>query len=239
MIRDDGVREHLVDTGLINDQVLCSSITNMLSRVRHLDKVPKPIRLIRVNKVEVCGSASEFRVLYNSHYDPANAEESTIDLNGRILKCDYRVYVVLKSLIHLGISKNEEKAATCRDLFTQILTCNPKYIGLQDMFSVLTKSSEYYWKTIAYSVMSCAYTEEEQIRYKILLLSDVKSEEFTSDVIRKFSLQTVEDYNNLLSEVSKKALEDKQYRKEHKHLKSKEELAINYLYYTWGVWDVK
>lgn len=162
MIADSKVLDHLIDNGLLSDVVLCTNINDILNRPRHLDKVPKPINLVSVKKIEVCGCAKEFAVLYNSNYIAENAGLSHIELNNVHKDCDYEVYVTLKSLIMLGITKNEERAIACRDLFMGILQSHPSYISRECMFRALIFLTEYYAIAIAGAIKDLCFSEEEQ-----------------------------------------------------------------------------
>lgn len=172
MIADSKVLDHLIATGLLGDPVLCSNVNNILNRPRHLDKVPKPIGLTSVKNIEVCGCAKEFQVLYNSNYVAENAGLSHIDLNSIVKDCDYVVYVALKSLIMLGITKNEERALACREVFMRILQSQQNYIKAEDMFKALLDCNNYYSETISKAVIDSCFNEEEKhelySRYQIV-----------------------------------------------------------------------
>lgn len=236
MITDSKVLEHLNACGKRNDSILISNINSVLNRTRHLDDVPKPLKLVSVKKSEVCGVAKEFKILYNTYYNGDDKDVSTIEMNGTSKMCDYEVYVTMKSLVMLGINKNEERAIACRDLFLSILQASSDYITLGDMFTkALNPTGDYYYDTICDAIISEVYNEEDKIKFTLLRLTNgyVGQKEFVQDILSSNDLQSLEQLTKLLEEKCAKAKKDEEYKGRTRGV-PKQLIGIDYMYNAWS-----
>lgn len=236
MISDSKVIQHLNDSGRINDSILVSNINAILNRPRHLDDVPKPLKLVSVKQPEVCGIATEFKVLYNQNYKPTDDGCAEIKIQGKSRECDYSVYAIMKSLVMLGINKNEERAIACRDLFMQILHIPNAYIKERDLvIHVLVPNGEFYHDTICDAVCNEVFGEERLVRFIVMRLAIDKPDyaSFAEDIVKMFDLKTRDSLNEFIEAKYKEAKADKTYTGKTRGV-DHGVVAMDYLYRTWG-----
>lgn len=229
---DSKIIQHLNESGKINDPILVSNIDAVLCRTRHLDEVPKPLKLVSVKKPEVCGIASEFRALYNQVYVPTEDNMGEIVLQGNVKQCDYTVYAIMKSLIMLGINKNEERALACKDIFMQILRIPNAYIKERDLVvNVLVPNGEFYHDTICDAICDVAFGEEKLVLFIVMRMAIDKPDyaTFASQIVSRYHLSTRDELIKFIDETYKSAKEDKNYTGKIRGV-SRDGVVMDYLY---------
>lgn len=175
MVTDNVIIENIRKRGL-EDTATMYKLDEELSQKRYLDKAPSTGDLDKVSGVCTMGGVKEaFKAFYSSLYDSAKVDEyATLDLselNGKVLKCDYQVWVVLKSLIFLGFCKEEKQADACREIFMRMLILSSDFISKQQLMQVLlTDDKEYYMRTIKESILETLFTEEDVQGYRLRVL---------------------------------------------------------------------
>ena len=209
---DSKIIQHLNESGKINDPILVSNIDAVLCRTRHLDEVPKPLKLVSVKKPEVCGIASEFKALYNQVYAPTEDNMGEIVLQGNAKQCDYTVDAIMKSLIMLGINKNEDRALACKDIFMQILRIPSAYIKSRGIAKDLFGEE----KLVLFIVMRMAIDKPDYAT-------------FASQLVSKYHLSTRDELNKFVEDTYKTAKEDKNYTGKIRGV-SRDKVAMDYLY---------
>lgn len=179
MIMDDVVLQRLSDKNAFNDAGLIMRLEEKLNMERYLDAPPTPVKLEGQKYIEVTGVAEEFKAFYNRTYDTSKASEvAKIDLsemgaNYGVKQCDYCVWVTLKTLIMLGVTKNAERANACRKWFMRILGINSNYISKGQMYMTIESREEdaadYFSEKICETIVDCTCNEDEQLRFHIML----------------------------------------------------------------------
>lgn len=169
MITDMEVIRHLSDCGRLNDTLLAYEIEQILNEEPVLTEVPKPIKLISVKNINVCGLEKEFEILYNQTYAQGDQADIGYIEAGNIHKtCDYEIWVIMKSLVLFGMSKDEERSEVCKNIFLSILQRYHQHITKSDVFmNVLTPNGNYIHDTICNTIVKLAYKESEAVHYGI------------------------------------------------------------------------
>lgn len=194
MIRDNIVLKQLGERGGFEDPALLLKLEEKLNMPRYLDEPPKPIKLGGRNKEDLIGTAAEFRAYYNMYYDssktdePATIDLSTVGTQHSKKTCSYAVFVVVKTLIFMGVTKSSERATACRDLFMKIISIPASFISKGLVYSMIESRDEdargYYYETLCESIIDCMCTEEEKLRFHIIM--ELQSVKDKSAVVDKF-----------------------------------------------------
>lgn len=233
MILDQKVRNHLDSTGLSNDAILVSTINAILNRPRHLDMAPNPIKLVSVKSKEACGIKKEFELLYNTNYDVENDERGVIDLNSIKIDLDYRVYVMMKSLIMLGINKNEARAMACRDIFMSVLQIPSHDVKVSDLYvDVLVPNGDYYHDTICIAISDILLNSVERADMfcRQNVTRGLQPETFYIRLCETFKVDGYVSLITLVQKMAERSKSDDTF-KPYKRGLSKEEIGCDYLCY--------
>lgn len=200
MIIDNKVIAHLQEKGLINDFLLTQDIETMLNKPRFLDEPPKPIKLYSVKNQEVHGIAEEFNLLFTQYYPAGDVEDCGNIVIGEITRqVDYEVYIVLKILVMLGMSKDEQRAIACRDMFMSIVKFNGSYLTKGDMFiNYLIPTGEYYHDTLCSAIIDSVFTPAEATQFKIaqIMIDKPDAKKFAAEVVEHYGadISFLEDF---------------------------------------------
>lgn len=225
------VLRNLSETGRVCESMVWDEMQEIFSKPRHLDAVPHQVKLAPIEKVETCGMKEEFKKFYNMYVEPDAPEKAEIVMmNGMSRKCDYPIYVALRSLIMTGVTADENRAIACRNLFITIINSNDTDITMSQVMSdVLELTGEYYHDTLCSAVVEMAYTEAERIRYTLYKYSIDRG--FINSIIADNNLYTYEIFNNFVKNMLAVVRSDKKYSGK-KRGAPNESIIINYLYET-------
>lgn len=226
MITDSVILSKL--TGNVNDIVL-HQIDDVLQEKRILDKVP-PIMKLVAPKVEPIpnGLYSTFTMYYNENYKPAEASISEVVLGDKIIKVEYKIYVVLKALLLSGVCRNEEIAKACRQYFSAILYTKKDLVDVKSLYFdvILTaeKAKSYFLDELSRAIVDSVYDERTKVEYKLLTyLQDYPD---ADKIVASINIKTLSDLESFLSAQYKNAKLDK-FKRTRKGM-SREEVALAY-----------
>lgn len=223
------VLKNLSETGRVCESIVWEEMQNIFSKPRHLDITPHHIKLATVEKVEVCGMKEEFKKFYNMYIEPDAPEKADIVMaNGMSRKCDYPIYVALRSLIMTGVTADENRAIACRNLFISIVNCNDVDITMsQVMAEILEMTGEYYHDTLCNAIVEMAYTEAERIKFTLYKYSIDRG--FIDSLISSNNLYTYSVFNEFIKSTLVTVRADKTYSGKKRGVPD-ESIIINYLY---------
>ena len=196
MINDAIVLNRLGAKGTQTDPALLARLEEKLNIPRYLDDVPKPIKLGGLTKEDLIGTAAEFKAFYNMNYDASRVDDiATIDLStlgddyGK-KQCSYSVFIVLKSLILLGVTRNTERAEACRNVFMKIISLRNSFISKVLVYDMLESREEdvcgYYYETVCEAVIDCMCTDDEKLSFHISTsIDDISNRKYLTEVFMK------------------------------------------------------
>ena len=91
-------------------------------------------RYITDKVVELCN------ILLNANTDDEIVGYIQVPNKGS-LRCDFNVIVMLKTILKVGITPNEQLAAACRQMFKEIISSDKEYISQNKAFAAITTES--------------------------------------------------------------------------------------------------
>lgn len=177
MINDPVVLDQMKKKDSFKDDALYAKLESKLNLPRYLDEPPKPVKLGGPSKEDIIGTAAEFKAFYNMNFDSSKVDDiATIDLStlnpayGQ-KTCDYVVFNIIKTLILVGVTRNQERATACREIFMRIISLPKQHISKGDVYTLIESREEYakgyFNEIISEALIDCMCTDEEKLRFHI------------------------------------------------------------------------
>lgn len=200
----------LVFAEKFDDSDLRTKISDMDKKERFLDKAPdKYVPMSRGIETEAFGIYMRYRRLYAHYMQDYVNTGCRLVIDGREVRCDTKVYVALKVLLDVGISKSEECAMACREIFGAMLSRETvDGITSKEVSKALRLTGDYYKNEIIKAITDSIYSPEEQVKialrgalkeddvdYAYDLLGQPVDKEDMEDTIRRVYKESCLDQN--------------------------------------------
>lgn len=165
---DSLVAQRLAENNKMYDSALKQRLDAVMSKERVLDKAPeKYTPVCQGMEFEPFGVYAIFRSLFAKYYDRGDGPFS-LNIDGNTISCDKQTYVVLRTLMDVGVSKSMARAMACRELFVDIVrTHGESGLTIDDAISALVFGDDYYKNEIVRACLDCLFTEKEQVQLRL------------------------------------------------------------------------
>lgn len=230
MICDNIVLKKLGEKNAFEDTELLVRLEEKLNQKRYLDEPPKPIKLGGLSKAEKIGTFEEFKAFYNYNYDAslsgtaAKLLLSTVSKDAPDKTCDYEVFIVIKTLIMMGVTKCPDRAEAAKRLFAQVIAIPHIHITRGDVYSMVESREEnsygYYYEVLAEALVDCMCTDENKIKYHIrMCLAGVPdANKMYVLLCNKYSSLTPNEYDKMIRKDAQEVMKHTYYPKSVKSL---------------------
>lgn len=166
---DSLITQSLVANNQMYNTELKTRLDVMLSQERVLDKAPdKYMPVCKGMEFEPFGVYAVFRRIYNDYAAHRTGDEYTLSIDGESVKCDRKTYILLRTLMDVGVSKSMARALACRELFCDIV--NRRTLAGVDIdvtAKALSFGDDYYKNEVIRASLDCLFTEREQVEVSL------------------------------------------------------------------------
>lgn len=198
--------QKLVDTMQVNNAALRERIDNIASEERVLDGPPVKYSPLRVptDNLEPFGMYQDYRREYAMQYGQQEPKEGTIVIGKETVTCPYRVLIVLKALFACGITKSNERAVACREIFGKIISRRFKGELTEELMQpVLKNTGDYYKNEIIRAIVDSLYSPMEQVT---LALKSALGDNYYDKVIELFpEVNDMDSFEDTVAKIYKRA----------------------------------
>lgn len=145
------LHQHIIRKGVYNDFFLMEKINSILAEERVLDAVPEPIKLKKADTEYIGGLAETFRKTFEGvsiDYD----RPCILKVKGKEIRIEPPAMRALKTILLVGVSKDQDVADSCRKVFLSALSKCSEYLSIPEMLSKIPEDT-YYCKILKDTIM--------------------------------------------------------------------------------------
>jgi len=163
---DSLTMQKLVFANQTHNIELRNKIEEMGKRERFLDKAPdKYLATTSGMDFDSFGIYMTFRKQYAWVKSQVSEGECKLQIHGSDVPCDYRVFIVLRTLMDVGITKSRVCAQACRELFIAIYKdMTEEGITIDSTVNALKYGGDYYKNEIIRAIVDSMFSPPEQVK---------------------------------------------------------------------------
>lgn len=208
---DSLVAQRLAENNKMYDSALKQRLDAVMSKERVLDKAPeKYTPVCQGMEFEPFGVYTIFRSIFTKYSDRGDGPFQ-LNIDGNLLPCDKKTYVVLRTLMDVGVSKSMARAMACRELFVDIVRTHTEAgLTIEEAVQALVFGDDYYKNEIVRACLDCLFSEKEQVK---LRLRSILGNEYDDRVVAAIGDPTdVDELDKAIKQAYKKVCLNPEFR---------------------------